>query len=396
MNILFISTHPIQYHAPLFSYLTKHFPFPIKIIYTLGEQYESIRDDDFGVKRTWNLDLLSGYDYEFIENSATRPSSNGYWGIQNPTLIKRIEEIQPNVILIYGWKHHSHLEVMRYFKGKTPILFRGDSTSLDDQEKFFLFNVIRYKILNWVYKHVDYVLSPGSASDLYFEKSGLRISQIIRAEHAIDNIHFSSFSIEEEWRLKELRNQISIGADELVFVFAGKFIEKKNPLLLIKAFKLLALENDKVRLVLVGNGILEQQMRNEIDSLSETISKRIDLLPFQDQHEMKIIYRLADVFVLPSKGPEETWGLSINEALASGTPVLVSDKAGCAQDLVIDGNNGYVFHSNNIMDLLQKMKMLCSEQIRKQLQANTKASTKSFSYSSFSTALNNIFTQVEY
>ena len=137
---------------------------------------------------------------------------------------------------------------MRYFKGKVPVLFRGDSTSLDDQDKFFLFNVIRYKILNWVYKHVDYVLSPGTASDLYFKKSGLQISQIVRAEHAIDNNHFNSFSIEEENKLKDLKNQLSIGEDELVFVFAGKFIEKKNPLLLIKAFKLLAIYNEKVSL----------------------------------------------------------------------------------------------------------------------------------------------------
>lgn len=394
MNILIITTHPIQYHAPLFSYLTKHSQYSIKVIYTLGAQYESIRDDDFGVKRRWNIDMLSGYDYEFVENSVKLPSSNKYWGIQNPGLIKRIEEIQPDAILIYGWKHQGHLAVMRYFKNRIPVLFRGDSTTLDDNEKFFLFKFMRYQLLKWVYMYVDYVLSPGTASDLYFRKSGLQNSQIIRAEHAIDNNHFSSFSIEEEWRLKELRNQLSIGVDELVFVFSGKFIEKKNPLLLIKAFKLLALDNHKVRLVLVGNGILEQQMRNVIDSLSKTISKRVDILPFQDQHEIKIIYRLAHVFVLPSIS--ETWGLSINEALASGTPVLVSDKAGCAQDLVIDGNNGYVFHSNNIMDLLQKMKMLCSEQIRKQLQANTKASTKSFSYSSFSTALNNIFPQVEY
>ena len=396
MKLLIITTHPIQYNAPLYAYLAKHSNYTIKVFYTLGTNTNSIIDNGFDTIETWNIDLLSGYDYEFIENISSYPSSLKYTGIKNPSLIKKIEEFNPDSIIVYGWKHHSHLAVMRYFKGKVPILFRGDSTSLDDQDKFFLFNVIRYKILNWVYKHVDCVLSPGSASDLYFKKSGLRISQIIRAEHAIDNIHFSSFSIEEEWRLKELKDQLSIGEDELVFVFAGKFIEKKNPLLLIKAFKLLALENEKVRLVLVGNGILEQQMRNEIDSLSETISKRVDILPFQDQHEMKIIYRLADVFVLPSKGPEETWGLSINEALASGTPVLVSDKAGCAQDLVIDGHNGYVFHSDNITDILQKMKMFCSEELRKQLKANTKAATKSFSYSSFSTALNNIFPQVEY
>ena len=395
MNILIITTHPIQYHAPLFSYLSKHLRYSIKVIYTLGAQYESIGDDDFGVKRTWNIDLLSGYDYEFVENSAKVPSSTKYWGIQNPTLIKRIEQINPNAILIYGWKHHGHLAVMRYFKNRIPVLFRGDSTTLDDNEKFFLFKFMRYRLLKWVYKYVDYVLSPGTASDLYFKKSGVQNSQIIRAEHAVDNHHFGSFSIEDERKLKELRNQLSIGDDELVFVFAGKFIEKKNPLLFIKAFALLAHENEKTRLLLVGNGNLEHQIKEQISSLHEAISRRIDILPFQDQNQMKIVYRLADIFVLPSKGPEETWGLCVNESVASGTPVIISDKCGCSLDLVKEGFNGYIFQSENTNDLFQKMLLVCNPNHLQELKANVSLSLKNYTYSSFQMALYKIFNEIE-
>jgi glycosyltransferase involved in cell wall biosynthesis len=393
VNILIITTHPIQYHAPLFSYLTKHSQYSIKVIYTLGAQYESIRDDDFGVKRRWNIDLLSGYDYEFVENSAKLPSSNKYWGIQNPGLIKRIEEIQPDAILIYGWKHHGHLVVMRYFKNRIPVLFRGDSTILDDNEKFFLFKFMRYQLLKWVYMYVDYVLSPGIASDLYFKKSGVQNSQIIRAEHAVDNEHFSSFSIEEEWKLKNLRNQLSISDDEIVFVFAGKFIEKKNPLLLIKAFALLAHENENARLVFVGNGILEHQIKEQISSLHEDISRRIDVLPFQDQNEMKIIYRLSDIFVLPSKS--ETWGLSVNEALACGATVIVSDKCGCSLNLVKDGFNGYVIQSENTNDLFQKMLLVCNPNHLNELKDNVSLSLNNYTYSSFQMALHKIINEIE-
>lgn len=393
MNILIITTHPIQYHAPLFSYLTKQFQYSIKVIYTLGAQYESIGDDDFGVKRTWNIDLLSGYDYEFVENSAKVPSSTKYWGIQNPTLIKRIEEINPNAILIYGWKHHSHFAVMRYFKKKIPILFRGDSTAVNDNDKFFLFNFFRYTILNWVYKHVDYVLSPGTASDLYFRKSGLQDSQIVRAEHAVDINHFSSFSTEEEGKLKDLRNQLSISEDEVVFVFAGKFIEKKNPLFLIKAFALLAHENERARLILVGNGILEFQIQEQISSLHEDISIRIDVLPFQDQNEIKMVYRLSDVFVLPSSS--ETWGLSVNEALASGSSIIVSDKCGCSFDLVREGYNGHVFQSDNIYELVHKMQLVCKQNHLEGIKKNARTSLEKYTYSSFHRALENITDKFE-
>ena len=65
-------------------------------------------------------------------------------------------------------------------------------------------------------------------------------------------------------------------------------------------------------------------------------------VPFQNQSRMPVVYRTGDLFVLPSIR-EETWGLAVNEALASGRPVLISDRVGCAPDVVIDGENGWVF-----------------------------------------------------
>jgi glycosyltransferase involved in cell wall biosynthesis len=79
-----------------------------------------------------------------------------------------------------------------------------------------------------------------------------------------------------------------------------------------------------------------------LTALSEAHSN-IHFLPFQNQQNMPAIYQLADVFVLPSKGPGETWGLAINEAMAAGKPVLVSSKCGGSADLIVNGENGYLF-----------------------------------------------------
>jgi len=66
---------------------------------------------------------------------------------------------------------------------------------------------------------------------------------------------------------------------------------------------------------------------------------------------MPIVYRLGDILCLPSKGPGETWGLAINEAMASGRPVIVTDKVGCAQDLLRDRENGFVVNHNQQAEL---------------------------------------------
>ena len=63
---------------------------------------------------------------------------------------------------------------------------------------------------------------------------------------------------------------------------------------------------------------------------------------------MPIAYRMADVYVQPSRGPGETWGLGVNEAMASSRPVIVSDRVGCAPDLVIPNRTGFTFPHDNV------------------------------------------------
>jgi glycosyltransferase involved in cell wall biosynthesis len=393
LRLLFITSHPIQYNAPLFSYLAKNSSYTIKVVYTLGDNLNSVVDNGFGIRENWNIDLLCGYDYEFIENTSYHPSSITYLGIKNPSLIKNIKAYKPDAIIIYGWKHQSHFSVMNYFHGKIPILFRGDSTTLDDSLGFSLRSHFRYIFLKRVYAKVDYVLSPGTASDQYFLKSGLKQNQIIRAEHAIDNERFMYMSETDNKELLNLKSSLSINESQVVFLFAGKFIDKKNPLHLIEAFEQLKKIKNNVRLLLVGNGILEEQIKERISRLPFQNSSAITVLPFQDQRQMKLLYRVANVFVLPSKS--ETWGLSINEALACGTPVIVSDKCGASKDLVKHEENGLVFKSDDYQDLIQKMERMCNDEFRKRLAAKATDSLVKYTYQSFKTALDQLLLKGE-
>jgi glycosyltransferase involved in cell wall biosynthesis len=195
----------------------------------------------------------------------------------------------------------------------------------------------------------------------------------------------------EEKQLFDLSSSLSIKTNEIIFLFAGKFIHKKNPLLLIDSFTQLRQQNDNVRLLLVGNGILENKIKERISQLPMGIATSITLLPFQDQHHIKLLYRVSNVFVLPSKGPQETWGLSVNEALASGTPVIVSDKCGSSKDLVKKDINGFVFKSGDSQDLFQKMHMMCDAKLIERMSLQTLDSLKKFTYHSFKKALDRIF-----
>ena len=97
-------------------------------------------------------------------------------------------------------------------------------------------------------------------------------------------------------------------------------------------------------LVLVGAGLLESEIRSQS---SDFDAGRVLILPFQNQSSMPSVYALADLVVLPSYGPGETWGLCINEAMNLAKPVLVSSHVGCGPDLVIPGETGWVFPAGN-------------------------------------------------
>jgi glycosyltransferase involved in cell wall biosynthesis len=350
-RLAIITSHPIQYNAPLFKMLALQPHLDVKVFYTLGETYSTLKDKGFGKNIIWDIPLLDGYTYEFLSNTSIKPGTSHYKGIVNPTIIKSIETFRPNAILVFGWSFVSHLKVLRYFKNKVPIYFRGDSTLLDEQKNIKV--LLRRFSLKWVYRYIDKAFYVGTNNRQYFLQHGVKEQNLVFAPHAIDNERFGDEkAIVGEREL--LRSILGIPAQNTVFLFSGKFEKKKSPLLLIKAFKELKLE--RTNLLLVGNGHLENLLSAEAEG-----EGNIHFLPFQNQTKMPIIYRSAEAFVLPSGGPGETWGLSVNEAMACGLPVLVSNKVGCALDLVKEGINGFIFEAGNQGSLKDKLALYAAK-----------------------------------
>ena len=351
-KLAIISTHPIQYNAPWFALLAAQPEIDLKVFYTWSQAKVKVKDKTFGRDIKWDIHLLEGYHYEFIENVSKKPGSHHFLGIDNPELIPKINDFNPDAILVFGWNFKSHLKVLRYFKGKIPLWFRGDSTLLDEQPGFK--TLLRRQVLRWVYRHIDKAFYVGTANKAYFMAPGLKPHQLVYAPHAIDNDRFGEEANKQYLEKAEAwRKELGFFEKDLVVLFAGKFEAKKQPNLLIKA--LIAANKDRrdpLKLVLVGQGPLEADLKR--------LAKPHDFItfiPFVNQSEMPVVYRLADVYCLPSKGPGETWGLAVNEAMASGRAVIVSDKVGCAMDLV-NNNTGFVFKHDDVTALMDILKQL--------------------------------------
>ncbi len=377
-KLAIIVTHPIQYYAPVFKLIAKK--LELKVFYTAGDMSLNNYDHGFKKKIEWDIPLLNDYNYEFLENTSKSKGSHHFKGIVNPDAIQQIKEYQPDAILIYGWAYKSHLKIIRYFKNRIPIYFRGDSTILDHQSNFR--SILRPIFLKWVYSHVDKAFYVGNANKSYFKKYGLKEHQLIFAPHAIDNERFIA---DRKQEAELIRKEFGIKSEDIIILFAGKLEQKKNPDLLLEAFiemtyeseiqrqksevkkvdilskgicsPLIEIQKARFHLLFVGNGELEKSLKYKTASLN---LKNIHFLDFQNQTQMPAIYQSCDLFCLPSKGPGETWGLAVNEAMAAGKAVIVSNKVGCGVDLV-NSENGKIFQSGNLKDLTEKLIALTND-----------------------------------
>jgi glycosyltransferase involved in cell wall biosynthesis len=343
-KIAIVTSHPIQYNAPLFLLLAKRKNIDIKVFYTWGTSKDIVFDHGFGKELKWDIPLLDGYSFEFLYNQSKKPGTHHFFGLINPNSIMAIKKFNPDAILVYGWSFYSHLKILLYFKNKALVLFRGDSHLLDEKISFSFRKLLRRILLTFIYSNVDYFFYVGRANKDYYLKHRVGNHKLIFAPHCVDNNFFCIDSEEKENEAKTWKKSLGIKEDEIVLLFVGKFEEKKDPFLLLNAFT--QIDSTRIKLIFVGNGKEERKMK-EIAKYDS----RISFIDFQNQSRMPIVYRLADVLVLPSKGPRETWGLVINEAFACNRPVIVSDKVGCHFDLIKINETGWVFPSGDINQL---------------------------------------------
>jgi glycosyltransferase involved in cell wall biosynthesis len=339
IRLAIVVSHPIQYFVPLYRRLARRDDVEIKVFFTWHTGNRATEDRGFGQFVAWDIPLTDGYEFELIPNSSSNPGTYSFFGLRNPTLIDRIVSWQPDAVHTCGWAWLSHVQVLRelYLRG-IPTLFFGDSHLLDGG-----LNGPRWwakaALLRRVYSWPSGFLVVGSANQAYFECFGVSAGKLFPCPHSIDVGRFSDEAASFEQEASRWRSALEITSEQKVLLYAGKFEPKKRPIELMRTVG--RLREPSLVLIMVGGG----ELQPEIDSLAAADPSRFRVLPFQNQSRMPIVYRLGDVFVLPS-AYGESWGLAVNEALACARPVIVSDRVGCAGD-VIDRHCGRVFAWKN-------------------------------------------------
>lgn len=333
LRVAFIVTHPVQYYVPLYRRLAARPGFAVRVFFT-WHGGDATHDPEFGRTVAWDVPLRDGYDVEVVPNTARDPGSHRFGGIRNPGLAARVLAWRPDAVVLTGYAYASHLAALwKLSRAGVPVLFRGDSHLLGRGQDRWWF--AKRLLLRAVYARCAKVLWVGTHNRRYFEACGVPAGKLAPCPHTIDTARFLEPDAAHEAAARAWRRELGIADDACVVLFAGKFSAVKRPLEFIDAA--LAADDPRLVLVLAGDGPL----RADVERRAAAAPGRVRVLPFQNQSRMPVVYRLGDLVALPSAG--ETWGLAVNEALACGRPVLVSDRVGCAADLVREGANGFVF-----------------------------------------------------
>lgn len=340
-RLAILATHPIQYHVPWYQYLVRESGLSVKVFY-LWDFGVTEQVDKMGFQRAfkWDVPMLGGYDFEFVENRSASPGTSHFWGLRNPGLLKRVAHFKPDAVLLHGYNFASLMNfVWRWDRSAAPLLFRGDSHRLFPGSGFKEW--LRRKAISAVFGRFSAFLYVGRANYDYFRLHGVEPGELFFAPHAVDNVRFIAAAGAARRAAQAWKAELGIPPQDKVVLFAGKFEPKKRPLDLVRAF--LKLGSKDASLLLVGSGPLEQEMR----ALAEG-NGSVRFAPFQNQTLMPRTYAAGDVFVLPSYGSGETWGLAVNEAMCLSLPVIASSHVGCVKDLVHSNRNGLVFPAGNV------------------------------------------------
>ena len=309
-----------------------------------------VEDRGFRQSIAWDIPLTEGYEFELVPNVSSDPGTHKFFGLRNPALLDRVVSWRPDVVHITGWAWFSHLKLLRALHRRgVRTFFFGDSHLLDsasDGPRWW----IKAALLRRVYSWPTGFLVVGSANRAYFERFGVPPAKLHPCPHSIDVRRFSNSAASLEQEAARWRADLGISPQQKVLLYAGKFEPKKRPTELMRAVQ--NLREQALVLILVGAG----ELQADVDAVVATNPVRFRVLPFQNQSRMPVVYRLGDIFVLPS-AYGESWGLAVNEALACGRPVIVSDRVGCAGD-VVDAACGRVFRWNDWQDFNKSLKAM--------------------------------------
>lgn len=349
-----LATHPIQYQVPVWKALASSGRIPFEVMYLSDRGARPSFDAEFGETFAWDLPLLEGYPYRLLPSPPGSASAASFWRARLPRHVLKLAQPEVNALMVNGWQVAAYWQATFHAqRASIPVWLRGESNDLAPRSGPK--SAARRLALGMLFSRVSRFLCIGGANRRLYQGFGVPSTRLCWAPYCVDNERFRASATALKPNRNRIRTRWKIPEGAKCLLFSGKLVEKKRPNDVLDAVASLLRRRqdlrDRIHVLFAGTGPLEEQLRQRATSMTAEFERNlVTFAGFLNQMEIPEAYEAADWLVLPS-GSEETWGLVVNEALASGVPAIVSDLCGCAEDLVAPLGCQFIYGCGDISQL---------------------------------------------
>lgn len=345
---------PIQYHAPLFSFLAAERRLKLKVLYMSRRGLEPFYHKKWKVTFHWDIPLLEGYDAVFMHNRSPLAHTTGFWSALNPELPGILARERFDALWVHGYQYA--MCWLAFFACKrtgTPLFLRGEGEDLLPRHPAKA--RVRDELLAQLYARLDAALYIGECNRRHYLRHGVSPDRLFYVPYSVDNVRFDAALPDRVRFRRDMRRQLGLNERTVVFLLASKHRPDRYPSDVVEAFCQVP-ESLDAALVLLGDGPLRPSLEAYVREHAGR--RRIHFLGLQPQSLYPSFLAMADVLVHASSEP---WGCAINEGIAASLAIISSDRVLGWHDMVHDGRNGLVYPFHNTDSLARSIIALAGD-----------------------------------
>ena len=331
--VLLIANSIVPYRLPVYRYLAQQENFRFHVCYL--NRREGIRRWSFG-----ESDL--SFPHSFLPGTHLfLPGMD--WALHiNFGLLGLLLRLRPTIVVSTSWETPAHYLMVLYgrFLRFKRVLWAGTFLYRKHSR-----NPIVWRIKSWYIKQFHAYLSYGSGAADYLVEHGAKPERIAVGFNTVDINFFIRRA--EEFRRSDGLKRLRKDYPGRIILYVGRFLNFKGADLLLDALS--QMKGQGWTCLLIGWGPEEKRLREQCASLK--LKDKVQFIDYFPAEKLVEYYVLARVLVVPSR--VEPWGLVVNEGMACGTPVVVSNGAGSSLDLIEEGETGFRYPCNQTMKLAE-------------------------------------------
>jgi glycosyltransferase involved in cell wall biosynthesis len=337
LRVAVVSPEPTPYRAPLFDRVADHAGIDLTVIYAA----QSVAHRAWTVEPTHRHVVLRG---------VAVPGADRFLRHQyplTPGIVRALRNAQPDVVIVSGWSTFASQRAIVWCRAHgVPYVLLVESHDLGPRTAWR--KAVKRAVVPRLLRAAANVLVVGSAA-----------REAVVAGGATSVRVFANTIDVEAWTTRAQQLERRRADDDVVVLSVARLVPEKGIDDLIRAVA--EAGDPRVRLVVAGDG----PRREALVELAAGLGVRLTILGHVGEAELARTYVDADVFALLSR--HEPWGVAVNEAAASGLPLLLSDRVGAASDLLADGRNGFLAPAGDVHEAAAALRRLAAEpELRKE------------------------------